>query len=177
MTEMTDRERSTTEDSIESPGSQQRGTGWIASKVPLLFVVVVSLIFYGQSDDLTVGSLTNPGPGFWPRVLIGALILSSVLGLCIDLTDGIESFERSNTIRVIAGFASLCLFVAVFKVAGMILAGVVFLAIWLKGLNGESWRLSIAIAVVAPVLTYLLFSVALGVRFPADLVASLWGGR
>jgi putative tricarboxylic transport membrane protein len=182
MSEMTDHEPRLGEQDLDGPtpeGSERRtrGTGWIASKVPLLFVVAVALIFHVKGGDMTVGSLGEPGPGFWPRVLVIALILMSVVGLCIDLTDGIEAFELSNTARVIAGFAALCLFVLIFQRTGMILAGVVFLLLWLKGLNGESWRLSVLIAVLAPLLTYLLFVQALGVRFPEDLVASLWGGR
>lgn len=177
MTNMADHASTITEETPETQTPRPRGTGWIASKVPLLFVVAVALVFHGQSDDLDVGSLTEPGPGFWPRVLVIALILSSILGLCVDLKDGIESFEVANTFRVVAGFAALCVFVFVFKSTGMILAGMVFLVLWLRGLNGESWRLSVVIAVVAPILTYLLFVEALGVRFPEDLVASLWGGR
>lgn len=177
MTNLTDHEHTMIETTPETPERRARGTGWIASKVPLLFVVAVALIFHAKGDDLAVGNLTEPGPGFWPRVLVVALLLASVLGLCVDLSDGIESFEMSSTFRVIAGFAALCLFVLVFKNTGMILAGIVLLLLWLKGLNGESWRLSVVIAVVAPILTYLLFVEALGVRFPADLVANLWGGR
>ena len=49
--------------------------------------------------------------------------------------------------------------------------------LWLKGLNGESWRLSLILSGVAPLVAYLLFVVALGVRLPEDVVASIWGGR
>ncbi|WP_338748787.1 tripartite tricarboxylate transporter TctB family protein [Janibacter alittae] len=177
MSEMTDQEQTLTEVATEGSERRVRGTGWIASKVPLLFVVAVALVFHVKGGDMAVGTLSQPGPGFWPRVLVISLIVSSVVGLCVDLTDGIEAFELSNSVRVLAGFVALCLFVVVFQNTGMILAGMILLMLWLKGLNGESWRLSAIIAVVAPILTYLLFAQALGVRFPDDIVASLWGGR
>lgn len=177
MANMTDHEQTFTEPVAKTPEHQVRGTGWIASKVPLLCVVGVALVFHSQMDDMAVGSLTDPGPGFWPRVLIIGLIVTSLLGLCVDLTDGIEPFDKTGTLRMLAGFAALCLFVLVFQNTGMILAGMLLLMLWLKGLNGESWRLSVLISVVGPFLTYLLFVEALGVRFPEDLVASLWGGR
>lgn len=176
MTKQSDHDL-TTSDEAESATRSVRGTGWIASKIPLLLVVGVALIFHSRGGDMEVGSFAEPGPEFWPRILIIALIGTSVLGLFVDLTDGIEPFERSGFLRVVAGFGALCLFVLVFQQAGMILAGMVVLVLWLKGLNGESWRMSLSIAVVAPVLTYLLFVQALGVQFPDDLIASLFGGR
>lgn len=154
-----------------------RGTGWIASKVPLVVMIGVALVFHREMGDMTVGTLTEPGPGFWPRTLVIAIILTSALGFVADLSDGIEAFERSGTLRVVAGFAALSVFVLLFEHTGMILAGIIFMMLWLKGLNGESWRLSLVISVVSPILAYFLFVEALGVRFPEDLIASLWGGR
>ena len=177
MSDMTDELRPATGLEADTPGHRQRGTGWIASKVPLLAAVVVVWVFNTQMGDMPIGSMAEPGPGFWPRVLLIGIILASVLGLLVDLTEGIEAFELPSTLRVLAGFVALGAFVVVFQNTGMILAGFVFLMVWLKGLSGESWRLSFAISVAAPVLTYLLFVQALGVRFPEDLIASLWGGR
>ena len=118
-----------------------------------------------------------PGPGFWPRVLVVAIVVVSVLGLVVDMREGIEVFELGGTARVLGGFALLVLFTLMFEQTGSILAGFVFLMLWLKGLNGESWRMALAISVVAPLVSYLLFVTALGVRLPEDIVASLWGGR
>ncbi|MFS0883637.1 tripartite tricarboxylate transporter TctB family protein [Aeromicrobium sp. 179-A 4D2 NHS] len=154
-----------------------RGTGWIASKVPLAVAIAIAFVFHLQTKEMEVGSLTEAGPGFWPRVLIVAIIVISVLGFFIDMRDGIEVFELGSTVRVIAGFAALAVFTLMFEQTGSILAGFVFLMLWLKGLNGESWRMSLAISVVAPLASYLLFVSALGVRLPEDIVASLWGGR
>ena len=154
-----------------------RGTGWLASKVPLVVAIAIALVFHLQTKEMEVGSLTEAGPGYWPRVLIVAIIVVSLLGFVMDLRDGIEPFELGGTARVLAGFVALAVFTLMFEQTGAILAGFVFLMLWLKGLNGESWRISLAIAVVAPLASYLLFVTALGVRLPADLVASLWGGR
>ncbi len=176
MTDMTDDQLpDISEVPTEHPPT--RGTGWIASKVPLLVMIAVAILFHTQMGDMEVGSLTEPGPGFWPRVLIVGIILFSLVGFVADLKDGIESFELSGTVRVLAGFGALAAFVVIFDNTGMILAGIVFLMLWLKGLNGESWRLTVILALVTPLLTYLLFVEALGVRFPEDLIASLWGGR
>lgn len=173
MTEMTE-EHSALPDGQPAPG---RGTGWIASKVPLLVAVAIAVVFHLQTQDMEVGSLTDPGPGFWPRVLIVGIIVGSLLGLVVDMKDGVERFELTSTARVLAGFVTLVVFTLMFEQTGSILAGFVFLMLWLKGLNGEGWRLSLAISVVAPLVSYLLFVVALGVRLPEDIIASLWGGR
>lgn len=154
-----------------------RGTGWLASKVPLAVAIAIALVFHLQSKEMEVGTLTEAGPGYWPRVLVVAIVVVSVLGLVIDMRDGIEAFELGSTVRVIGGFAALAVFTLVFEQTGSILAGFVFLMLWLKGLNGESWRMALAISVVAPLASYLLFVIALGVRLPEDVIASLWGGR
>ncbi|MBC9227637.1 hypothetical protein GL325_15010 [Aeromicrobium sp. 636] len=160
-----------------APPDPVRGTGWIASKVPLLVAIAIAGFFHLQTQEMEVGSLTDPGPGFWPRVLIVGIVVVSVLGFVVDMRDGIEVFELGSTARVLAGFAALVVFTLLFEQTGSILAGFIFLMLWLKGLNGEGWRMSLAISVVAPLLSYLLFVTALGVRLPADIVASLWGGR
>ena len=172
MTEMTD--ELTSPPDADAPG---RGTGWIASKVPLVVAIAIAAVFHLQTGEMEVGTLTDPGPGFWPRVLILAIVVISLLGFLMDTRDGIEVFELGSTARVLAGFVALAVFTLLFEQTGSILAGFVFLMLWLKGLNGESWRMSLAISVVAPLASYLLFVTALGVRLPADLVASLWGGR
>lgn len=176
MTNMTD---DTVPDVDDDPSATPpaRGTGWVASKIPLVVTIAVAIVFHGQMDDMEIGSLIEPGPGFWPRILIIAIVLMSLVGFVADLKEGIETFELPGLVRVLGGFAALAAFVLIFENTGMILAGIVFLMLWLKGLNGESWRLSVVLAVVAPLLTYLLFVQALGVRFPEDIVASLWGGR
>lgn len=161
----------------DHPVEQVRGTGWIASKVPLAVTILAALVFHLQMQDMEVGSLTDPGPGFWPRLLIIGIVVTSLIALVADLTDGIEPFELAGTVRVLGGFATLVVFVFVFQSTGAILAGFVFMMLWLKGLNDEPWRLSIILSVVSPVVAYVLFVVALGVRLPDDIVASLWGGR
>ena len=173
MTEMTDEQGAPP----GAPPAPVRGTGWIASKVPLMVAIAIAGVFHLQTSEMEVGSLTAPGPGFWPRVLVVAIVVVSVLGLVVDMREGIEVFELGGTARVLGGFALLVLFTLMFEQTGSILAGFVFLMLWLKGLNGESWRMALAISVVAPLVSYLLFVTALGVRLPEDIVASLWGGR
>lgn len=181
MPDMTDErtnEAAGTDDVVAAAAPEHvRGTGWIASKVPLLVTIAAALVFHLQMGEMEVGSLTDAGPGFWPRVLVLGIIVVSVLGFVADLRDGVEPFRLEGTTRVLAGFAMLAAFVFIFENTGMILAGFVFMMLWLKGLNRESWRLSLAISVAAPLVCYLLFVVALGVRLPEDIVASLWGGR
>jgi hypothetical protein len=173
MTDMTEEQAAVP----ESPPATMRGTGWLASKVPLVVAIAIAVVFHLQTSEMEVGTLTEPGPGYWPRVLIVSIIVVSLLGFVMDMTDGIETFELGATARVLAGFVTLVVFTLMFEQTGSILAGFVFLMLWLKGLNGESWRMSLAISVVAPLASYLLFVTALGVRLPEDIVASLWGGR
>lgn len=164
-------------DEQDAPPTQQRRVGYIATKVPLVVAIAIAVVFHLQTRNMDIGSLTEPGPGFWPRVLIIGIIAASALGFVVDLGEGIESFELTPTARVLGGFMALVVFTLMFEQTGAILAGFVFMMLWLKGLNGESWRLSILISAITPIVCYLLFVTALGVRLPEDIVASLWGGR
>lgn len=165
----------------ESTGPEQeqsRGSGpsTRASKVPMLVVLAIAAIFLWQIRDMRVGTLTEPGPAFWPLILVVVMAITGVVGLLTDVTAGVEEFD-SSTLRVGAGFVVLASFILLFPFTGVILAGFVFMVAWLRLLHGESWRLTLILAALAPLAAYLLFVTLLGVRFPDDLVASLWGGR
>ncbi|TQM02803.1 tripartite tricarboxylate transporter TctB family protein [Pseudonocardia kunmingensis] len=146
------------------------------TKLPLAAVVAISAVFWSAGRDLDVGSLTQPGPGFWPLVLTVALAVTALLGLAIDTEAGTERFGAESW-RVGVGVVVLYLFIVLFSYAGVILPGILLVMFWLKVLARESWKVAVGVGVVGTLLSYLLFVVALGVALPDDLIAQLWGGR
>ena len=148
----------------------------LVSSIPLIAVLAIALGFYVQTRDMKLGTLAEPGPAMWPMILILGLVGVSILGLSVNLTEGIERFN-SGSLQVMAGIVGLCLFVVLFSHTGMILPGILFLTFWLRVLWRETWQLSVAIAAGSSLLGYFLFVGLLGVSFPPDLIAGLWGGR
>lgn len=148
----------------------------LVHRVPLVVVLAVAVFFLLKSYQLSIGSLTEPGPGMWPFVVSLALMLAVVCALIVEKGSYFESFD-GGTVLAILGIISLGGFVVLFSHTGMILPGVLFLVFWLRFLGKESWRLSALIAVGSTLAAYFLFVVGLGVIFPDDIIAQLWGGR
>lgn len=158
------------------PGTAPRTPKWWLTKLPLLVVLAMCGWFLYQARDLEVGSLTEPGPGLWPTLVAVLLAVTTLCGVALNTADGIEYFGR-DTWRVGVGVVALGIFIVLFDRLGLILPGIVLTVFWLRVLARESWRLSGAVALGATLGCYLLFVSVLGVVFPDDLVAQLWGGR
>ncbi|MGH1561407.1 tripartite tricarboxylate transporter TctB family protein [Mumia sp. DW29H23] len=148
----------------------------LASWIALAAVLVFAVVFLVEALNMKVGTLSAPGPALWPTIVAALLAVTCLVGFALDLTAGEEPFERGS-FRVAAAAVALYLFIVLFTYTGSILAGFVLLTFWLKALAKESWRLSLTVAALGSLASYFLFVGLLGVVFPDDLVASLWGGR
>jgi putative tricarboxylic transport membrane protein len=148
----------------------------LVDRLPLLAVLAVGICFAVGSYQLDLGTLRQPGSGLWPFVVSIALIVFGVVALFVCDTDDGEPFERS-AVRPLLGMAALCLFVLLWDEVGLLLTGSVVLLFWFRVLARETWRTSVALAVGASVVAYLLFGLLLGARLPTDVIAQLWGGQ
>ncbi len=134
----------------------------LAGVIPLIIGVFVICYSY----LLSLGSLTQPGPGLWPFV-VGVVILLSSIALLVVERDG-EDYERftSRTRLVGLGLISLGLFVLLIEWTGFTISSLLLLAFWLRFLGKESWRSTIGISVLSTAGFHLLFIELLGVPFP-----------
>ena len=129
---------------------------------------------------LDAGTITRPGPGFFPFVLAGALLLTSLTLLVrawcgCRLTAPAPSVEEGDDARrplvLVTTVAALAIYIAIFERAGFIVATVALLAFLFGALARCWWPLAIAASVVATLTSYLVFSTWLQVRLPAGV----WG--
>jgi hypothetical protein len=114
--------------------------------------------------DLGVGSLSDPGPGLWPLIVSGVLILS---GVAVGLRpgDGAEPIGR-DAWAVAVACLSLVAYTVVIRAVGFELPTLVLLAFWLRVLGGEPWPTTIAVSVGITAAVYVVFILALGVALP-----------
>lgn len=161
-------------DEIEENAPSARAA--LYGRLALALVLVLGIGAVLQSHGLGLGSFSEPGPGMWPFMLSVGVVVFTVIALIVEDGQYIEPFVRRSGIVLVA-FAVLSVFILLFASFGVMLPSFIFVLVWLKGLNRESWSLSLALAVIAAAVTYLLFAQALGVIFPDDVVAGLWGGR
>jgi putative tricarboxylic transport membrane protein len=138
----------------------------IGSIAPLILGTVCLLYSY----SLSLGRITNPGPGLWPFVVSAVIVLASLV-LLVTERDGSE-YERftSRTWLVAAGVVSTALFIFLFQWFGFMAPAFLTLVFWLKALGKESWKLTLSVAVVVTVGFYLLFATLLRIPFPESVL-------
>jgi putative tricarboxylic transport membrane protein len=160
-----------------APGhsAQRRGLRAQAHRLGPLVVLGVGVAALVGAIGLSLGELTRPGPGLWPFIVALLLTGTSLILVIVDDPDDYEHWT-SGTARIAGGAAGLAVFVVAFEAIGFVLPAFLMLLLWLRIFGRESWRLSLGLAVAGSVGFYLLFDQALGVPFPDDVVAELFGG-
>ena len=136
-----------------------------AYRLGSIVALVVSVYFVVSAYQLSLGSLTQPRPGLWP-FLVG--LVMTVSSVALFFTDNREDYERfTGRFRfIILGLLSLGAFIVAFLT----------FVFWLRFLGEEPWGRALGLAVLFTALFYILFVLLLGVPFPDDVVARLWGG-
>ncbi|WP_214368200.1 tripartite tricarboxylate transporter TctB family protein [Pseudonocardia sp. H11422] len=140
-----------------------------------LIVLGVGVAAVIGARDLSLGELTNPGPGLWPFVVAVLLTGTATVLLFVDDPADYEPWT-GGTARIVAGLVGLGVFIAAFGEIGFLVPAFVMLLLWLRFFGGESWRWAVTLAAGGSVGMYLLFVEALGVPFPDDVVSAVTGG-
>ncbi len=136
--------------------------------VPLVMGLYTLLAAY----RLSLGELTNPGPGLWPFIVAILITATGAVLLVIDDPDDYEPWTR-GTAHIAGGLVSLGVFIALFKVLGFLLPAMLMLLLWLKVFGKEPWRWAVPLAVGGAVGLHLVFVEALGVPFPQGPLLSV----
>lgn len=152
----------------------------VAALGAFALVTAVNLAFLSNSGI--------PGPGFFPTLLSGLLVVLGILlavlslrkravpadGADVDHAGDVVVEERSPRERVLrAGTVWICFAVAVpvLTVLGFVPAMAILIAVLLFGVERRlNWR-SIVLAVVVPVAVYELFVHLLSIPLPTGLIA------
>jgi putative tricarboxylic transport membrane protein len=143
-----------------------RGPHWSAA-APL----ALGLLGMFGAAALSLGSLSVPAPGLWPFIISACMVLLSVpLLLTRWGAAGTEVFGRGAW-QTMIGAASIGVFVLMFEQVGLLVPSFLLLLLWCRLLGRESWKVSIAVALIAPAIAYAVFDLALNVPFPDDIVA------
>jgi hypothetical protein len=129
-------------------------------------VVALGVAAVVGSLALEVGSASSPEAGTWPLLISGAIV---VLGLALVATargtTDAERFTRTSWL-VLAGLATMVVFVAVISVIGFEIPAALLAFVWLRFLGHESWRTSVVGSLAMVVAFYLIFVAALSVPIP-----------
>ncbi|CCG02597.1 tripartite tricarboxylate transporter TctB family protein [Blastococcus saxobsidens] len=140
--------------------------GMTTNLVVALLVVALGAAALVGALSLGAGSAGNPGSGTWPMILSLLLV---VLGIALAATargtNDTERFSRASWL-VLAGLATMVVFVAVIEVIGFEIPAGLLAFVWLRFLGGEGWRTSVVTSIGVVIAFYLIFVAALSVPIP-----------
>lgn len=149
---------------IEEDEPERAGAGATAGAAAVCLLVGVAGAV--GAVGLTVGKPTSPGPGMWPLVLSVAIALLALVLLFTSrrYTDA-ERFTRTSLLSL-AGAATLFAFWLALPAIGFEIPALVLMIVWLKWLGGESWRVTLPVALGTVIVLHLIFVEALSVPLP-----------
>jgi hypothetical protein len=140
--------------------------GPVANLVTAVVITALGVAGVIGSLALGVGAPATPGPGTWPLLVSGVLVvLGLVLGALTRRTTDAERFTRS-ALLVLIGVISMIAFVALIGVIGFEIPTALLAFVWLRFLGHEGWRTCVIASLGIVVAFYLLFVAALAVPIP-----------
>ncbi|MGO2859984.1 MAG: tripartite tricarboxylate transporter TctB family protein [Brevibacterium sp.] len=146
----------------EGPPSAGGISNLVACGVTCFFGIVGMVL----SWNLSLGTLTDPAPGFFPFVVALIATVLSAAQIVLGRRGGDGEKFISHSVTVVWGVLSLVIFVAVLPLVGFEIPSLLLSFVWMKLLGGESWRSAILYSVLTVVAFYLIFVVALRTQLP-----------
>lgn len=140
--------------------------GVLGNAVTAVVVIAIGVAAVLGSVALGTGTASEPGPGTWPLLVSAVLTVLGVvlLALARQVHDA-EKFT-GTTWLVVAGLATMVVFVAVIEVTGFEIPAALLCFVWLRFLGREGWRTSILTSLGVVIAFYLVFVAALAVPIP-----------
>ena len=140
-----------------------------------LVFLAVSLLAAFEGYRLKPGNLAEPGAGFFPfyiGIILAALslvLLIQVLGTRLSRKE--EPFAIGGRWgRLLFALALFPVYVYAVKPLGYLICSFVLMILLLRGVEGQSWKLTFVISVLCTVLSYVVFAKYLGVPLPMGVV-------
>jgi hypothetical protein len=151
---------------LEEAEVRPPAAGPLANLITALVVLAFGVAALLGSLALGLGTPRSPAAGLWPLLIsIVMVVLAAVLVLTTRSTTDAEKFSRTGWL-VLAGLATMLLFVAAIGTIGFEIPAALLAFVWLRFLGHESWRMSIVTSIAVVVAFYLLFVAALAVPIP-----------
>ena len=150
---------------------------WPLFKLNSVFVVLFSLGCAAYSLSLPMGTLQAPGAGAWPFVVSAVMSVAALILLFTERDSGDYEPLSRRTWVIVVGFALMAGFIVAFTLIGLTIPCFVLSLVWLRWMAGESWKLSLLLAVFLTAAFVMVFSVLLAVPMPQDPGLNLLTGK
>jgi len=137
--------------------------------------LVFGAVLCVESYRLNIGTLHNPGPGFYPFVVGLTLLLFSFILLFSSIFLEKEGFtekteEKSNKKNILLIVFLLLLYAIVYEYLGFIVSTLLFIICILKIIERKRWLVAISFAIFTAAFSYVLFNLWLNANLPKGIL-------
>ena len=154
-----------------------------AEIVAAVLLALLSIYFMWKSAELPIGYLPDEGPGggFWPFWLSFGMLISTIwiifnwIRKKSPQSRSTEVYLDSYGIKMLLLVGGgVAVFIGAIHVVGFYGAIPLFLIYYIRFLGRHSWRMTVSIAAVVPVVTFFFFDVAMRIVLPKGYLEPLF---
>ncbi|MBU0784706.1 MAG: tripartite tricarboxylate transporter TctB family protein [Gammaproteobacteria bacterium] len=131
----------------------------------LLYLFIGAAALY-MAKDYEMGTAVSMGPGYFPIVLSGLLILIGSISLIRSFIVEGEPLEGFAVSKILYVTVSIVAFALVVEGAGFAIAVILVFAISAMGSKFFNWKFTLGIALASSIFCSLLFVKGLGIPLP-----------
>jgi putative tricarboxylic transport membrane protein len=143
-----------------------------------LFWFLLGWVLTYLSHRLGLGTLTNPGPGFlpfWCGLFLSGLSLVVFLRGRLDQRRGMGKPLRAlwagtHWAKGVSVILALLIYTFAFVHTGFVLSTILLLIFLFKAIEPEKWMIAIGGAILASLVSFLVFSLWLDVQLPRGFI-------
>ena len=146
-----------------------------AEKVTSLLLILLAVFIGFESRKYPLGTIDNPGPGFFP-LLLGIAMAAMAIALAVRAwRNGTAEVHppfwpvKEGFFKVSLAFIVILLFTALLEITGYMINIFLLFLILLRPIGRQKWRWSISISVGAALVSYLLFDKWLMIPLPRGI--------
>ena len=149
-------------------------------KISSLCLALFALGIMIQSYKLSLGSLSQPGPGFfpfWAGGILGTISLLIFVKALLIYENRPESFwpGKAGIRKIIFTVIALLFYAFALDYLGTFLCTFLVMLFLLKGIEPQKWVTAIAFSILTSVLSYLLFATLMQSQLPKGFIEKFLG--
>lgn len=144
----------------------------LGRRLPALALIGLGLAALYEASSLPLGTMRQPGSGFYPTLVCVALIVFAGLALADSARSPLdqEADDVGGHARVWLVVAALAAYVWALVPVGFLACTTALLLLLLRGIGRVSWSASAVAAAIGSIACYALFT-RLGTPLPAGVLA------
>jgi putative tricarboxylic transport membrane protein len=138
-----------------------------------IFLILIGVLVVGYTlASLKIGTINQPGPGFFPIICGIGIIFLSAIWILVNRTGAHTSepfWEADQWCAPLMALVVMTVYTALMEPLGYIFSTLLFLGAWQIFVEHEKWLKTSIIATVGTVVMYFVFAYLLGLALPEGM--------